>query len=255
MLERIEPNQQREIFWDLVRVWLIYIPWGWLLAVLYAPAWVIFIFIVLIWSSTAFDSDANGRISFNPPKLYGCFVVLIMLIFFPLTMLVFVEGMRLLDAAFKFGNWVPVPRATLITCSILGLLPIFLHQVFSRVASVILQYLWLISLLLMYYCIVHLPIFFQNLALPLPPGEKWDFDWNTVVVIWSIFIKILNSFSTLDITLASFASWYSSFSCIMPPAYRNLWQVISPFKTAAVLTFIGVAGLGSGWFIGKFMLS
>lgn len=255
MLERIEPNQQREIFGDLLRVWLIYVPWGWLLAVLYAPAWVIFIFIVLIWSSTAFDSDANGRISFNPPKLYGCFLVLIMLIFFPLTMLVFVEGMRLLDAASKFGDWVSVPGATLITCHILGLLQIFLRQFFYGVAPVILRYLWLISLLLMYYWILCLPTLFQNLSLPLPPGEKWNLDWSTVVVIWSIFIKILYSVSTLDTILASFVSWYSSFSCIMLPAYRNLLQVIPAFKTATVLTFVGVAGLGSGWFIGKFMLS
>ncbi|WP_198013599.1 hypothetical protein [Crinalium epipsammum] len=78
----------------------------------------------------------------------------------------------------------------------------------------------------MYYWIFNSPRLFQNLALFLPP---------------------------VDITFALFPAWLSSLVCITFPAHKTLLQAISPSQAAVVLTFIGVAGIWSGWFVEKFI--
>ena len=83
---------QRNILWQLMRVWLIYLPWGWLLTVLSAPLWVIVVVIFMAWSSTAVKRENN---EFLEAEVYGCSILLLafILVFAVVGMVNFISGL------------------------------------------------------------------------------------------------------------------------------------------------------------------
>jgi hypothetical protein len=252
MREIFSLNQnQRDFLRSFFQVFFTCLPLGYVSSTLDLPFCVVLIVVLLVLSSTGIAFSATAGVKGYGVIFVVFFTVVLMAtstwITYTQTLDGFIEEHFSTYAALFLLVFAPLTIAGLSSDEHLGLKPWY-RQFYSW----FLKWFWLFSLLILYLFSAALISSYsqEKLWLLHTSMEEITFDAEAIRFLLFWIIRVFNSVDVLDDLLALSMAWVSTVFWAVSLARSSLTRLFPTFPVSLIVILLGLAGFGSGYYIG-----